>query len=67
MANVENMSSNVQAWRTPVTDPSGAKIKSLFTVTHTCGCAGAEVHIPATAATAAATTMERRIEGHRSE
>jgi hypothetical protein len=67
MANVENMSSNVQAWRTPVTDPSGAKINSLFTVTHTCGCADAGALITATAAAAAATTMEGRIKGQLSK
>src|SRR5262245_32551118 len=35
VAKAENMSSNVQEWRTPVTDPSDAKTISLFTVTQT--------------------------------
>ena len=33
------MSSNVQAWRTPVIEPSGAYITSLLAVIQTCGCA----------------------------
>src|ERR1700752_3176523 len=37
------MSSNVQAWRTPVTEPSGAYINSLVEVIQTCGWACASV------------------------
>src|SRR3984885_15567903 len=42
------MSSNVQAWRTPVIEPSGAYINSLVDVIQTCGwaCAAVEPNIP---------------------
>src|SRR6266851_3330128 len=35
------MSSKVQAWRTPVIEPSGAYSNSLVAVIQTCGCARA--------------------------
>jgi hypothetical protein len=37
VANTENMSSKVQLWRPPVTEPSAAQISSLIIVTNTCG------------------------------
>src|ERR1700744_5298003 len=37
------MSSNVQAWRTPVSVPSGAYRSSLTEMIQTCGCACAAV------------------------
>src|SRR5262249_3923182 len=61
VANAENMSSKVQAWRTPVIVPSGANTSSLFIVTQTCGCADAAVVAVASAASAAAMERTKRL------
>src|SRR6185437_9364171 len=53
------MSSKVQAWRTAVIDPSGAKINSLVEVIQTCGWACA-VPEPSVAKQTSSNTAMRR-------